>query len=98
MKVLVLDVGGTHVKIYRTGRLEPVKIASGPALTPRKLVKAVQEATDGWSYDVVAIGYPGPVVRSTGTSSRASGIQCAARSCSTRARRRQTPRRYSCRS
>ncbi len=62
MKVLVLDVGGTHVKIYRTGRLEPVKIASGPALTPRKLVKAVQEATGDWSYDVVSIGYPGPVV------------------------------------
>jgi polyphosphate glucokinase len=61
MKVLVLDVGGTNVKVYRTGRLEPVKIASGPALTPRKLVKAVQEATGGWRYDVVSIGYPGPV-------------------------------------
>jgi predicted NBD/HSP70 family sugar kinase len=62
MKVLVLDIGGTHVKVYRTGHLEPVKVASGPALTPRKLVKAVQEATGGWTYDAVSIGYPGPVV------------------------------------
>jgi hypothetical protein len=60
LKVLVLDVGGTHVKVYRTGRLDPVKIASGPTLTPCKLVKAVQKATGGWSYDVVSIGYPGP--------------------------------------
>jgi polyphosphate glucokinase len=61
MKVLVLDIGGTHVKVYRPGRLDPVKISSSPTMTPKMLVKAVREATDGWSYDVVSIGYPGPV-------------------------------------
>jgi polyphosphate glucokinase len=62
MKILVIDVGGTHVKIYATGRLEPVKIDSGPTLTPKKMVKAVLKAIERWKYDVVSIGYPGPVV------------------------------------
>ena len=62
MKILVLDVGGTHVKIYATGHREPVKIDSCPALTPKKMVKAVLKVIEGWKYDVVSIGYPGPVV------------------------------------
>ena len=62
MKVLVIDIGGTHVKIYATGHPEAVKLPSGPKLTPRKMVKAVREATAGWNYSVVSIGYPGPVV------------------------------------
>jgi predicted NBD/HSP70 family sugar kinase len=61
MEVLVLDVGGTHVKIYGPGQTEPVKIPSGPELTPKEFVKAVQKATEGWKYDVISIGYPGPV-------------------------------------
>jgi predicted NBD/HSP70 family sugar kinase len=59
---MVIDIGGTHVKLYGAGRLEPVKIDSSPAMTPKKLVKAVQNVTDGWKYDVISIGYPGPVV------------------------------------
>ena len=62
MKVLVIDIGGTHVKIYATGHLEAVKLPSGRTLTPKKMVKAVREATAGWNYSVVSIGYPGPVV------------------------------------
>jgi len=62
MRVLVVDIGGTHVKLYRPGRGGKVKIASGPTMTPMRLAKAVRAATDGWSYDVVSIGYPGPVV------------------------------------
>lgn len=62
MKVLVLDIGGTHVKVYTSNRREPLKIASGPKLGPRQMVKAVLEATRDWNYDVVSIGYPGPVV------------------------------------
>jgi polyphosphate glucokinase len=62
MKVLVIDIGGTHVKIYATGHREAVKVPSGPALTPKKMVKAVRDATAGWNYSVVSIGYPGPVV------------------------------------
>jgi polyphosphate glucokinase len=62
MRVLVLDIGGTHVKVYSTGRREAVKIESGPTMTPRELVKAVKANTSGWKYDVISVGYPGPVV------------------------------------
>jgi predicted NBD/HSP70 family sugar kinase len=61
MKVLVLDIGGTHVKVYAPGHLEPATIDSGPTMTPKRMVKAVLAITDGWQYDVVSIGYPGPV-------------------------------------
>ena len=62
MEVLIVDIGGTHVKIYGPGRRQPVKIDSGLAMTPKKLVKEVQKATQGWEYDVISVGYPGPVV------------------------------------
>ena len=62
MKVLAIDVGGTHVKVLATGRKAPVKIDSGPTMTARQMVKAVKAATAGWSYDAVSIGYPGPVL------------------------------------
>ena len=62
MRVLVIDIGGTHVKLYATDRSEPLKIDSGPTMTPRELVKAVTANTSGWKYDVISIGYPGPVV------------------------------------
>ncbi len=61
MKILVVDVGGTHVKVLATGHRVPVKIVSGPTLGPRDMVHAVREATAGWTYDRVSIGYPGPV-------------------------------------
>jgi polyphosphate glucokinase len=60
--VLVIDVGGTHVKVYSTRRREPVKINSGPTMMPQELVEAVQAETSGWKFDVISIGYPGPVV------------------------------------
>jgi polyphosphate glucokinase len=62
-KVLVIDIGGTHVKALATGRRTMAKVPSGPHLTPRKMVQEVLGATKGWNYDVVSIGYPGPVVR-----------------------------------
>ena len=62
-KVLVIDIGGSSVKLFATGRTGHVKLPSGPDLTPRAMVKAVHEATADWEYDVVTIGYPGPVVR-----------------------------------
>src|SRR5262245_30920676 len=62
MRVLVIDIGGTHVKVYSTGRREPLKIDSGPAMTPKELVKAVTANTSGWKYDAISLGYPGPVV------------------------------------
>lgn len=63
MKVLVIDIGGTNVKVLATGRREPRKIASGPTLTARQMVEAVLMATDDWKYEAVSIGYPGPVLQ-----------------------------------
>jgi len=61
-KILVLDVGGTHVKVFATGQKEPIKIPSGLKMTPKKMVKLVRAATKNWEYAVVSIGYPGPVI------------------------------------
>lgn len=65
MKVLVVDVGGTSVKIFASGQQTVRKFRSGPALTPKQMVAGVVKAAKGWTYDVVSIGYPGPVSRST---------------------------------
>ncbi len=61
-RTLVIDVGGTHVKLLASGRRVPVKIGSGPRLTPAAMVTGVREATPEWRYDRITIGYPGPVV------------------------------------
>lgn len=61
MKILVIDVGGTHVKVLATGHKQRVEVDSGPKMTPVKMIAAVRTATAGWKYDVVSIGYPGPV-------------------------------------
>jgi len=62
MKVLVVDVGGTHVKILATGRRAKREFPSGPKLTAKRLVAVVKRLTQDWTYDVVSIGYPGPVL------------------------------------
>jgi polyphosphate glucokinase len=62
MKVLAIDVGGTHVKILATGEDEVRKFASGPAMTPKQMVAGVRELAEGWRFDAVSIGYPGPVL------------------------------------
>lgn len=61
MNILVVDVGGTHVKLLATGQSERVKLDSGPDLTPDRMVAAVRAATAAWTYEAVSIGYPGPV-------------------------------------
>jgi polyphosphate glucokinase len=61
MKILVIDVGGTSVKILATGHRTPIKLPSGPTMTPKLMVRMVREAVADWEYSVVAIGYPGPV-------------------------------------
>ncbi len=60
--VLVIDVGGTHVKLLASGRRTPIKIPSGPSMTPARMVAAVKSATAGWTYSAVSIGYPGAVL------------------------------------
>ena len=62
MNVLVVDVGGTHVKILATGETTPRKIVSGPELTARDMVAAVKKLAADWKYDAVSIGYPAPVI------------------------------------
>jgi polyphosphate glucokinase len=61
-KVLVVDVGGTHVKILATGQKTPREVASGPKMTARLMCDWVKKAASDWPYDVASIGYPGPVV------------------------------------
>ena len=63
MNVLVIDVGGTNVKILATGQTEPRKFPSGPTLTPKQMVGRVKKLTGDWKYDAVSVGYPGMVVR-----------------------------------
>ena len=62
MDVLVIDVGGTHVKILATGQSDKREFASGPKMTPERMASGVRQLAKGWSYDVVSIGYPGPVL------------------------------------
>jgi len=63
MRVLVVDIGGTNVKILATGQKTPRKFPSGRKLTPKTMVSAVKELAGDWKYDAVALGYPGRVVR-----------------------------------
>ncbi len=63
MKVLVIDVGGTHIKALLSGETEPRKFDSGPSMNPGEMVKGVKKMTQDWKYDAVSIGYPGPVLR-----------------------------------
>lgn len=63
VKVLVVDVGGSHVKFIATDRISPAKITSGPMMTPDRMVRKVLKVSKEWRYDVVSIGYPGVVRR-----------------------------------
>lgn len=63
MKILVVDVGGTSVKVFASGQQTVRKFRSGPALSPKQMVAGVVEAAEDWAYDAVSIGYPGPVSR-----------------------------------
>jgi polyphosphate glucokinase len=60
--VLVVDVGGTHVKLLATGRRTRRRIPSGPAMTARAMVDDVKRCAADWRYEVVSIGYPGVCV------------------------------------
>jgi polyphosphate glucokinase len=60
--ILVIDVGGTHVKVSDQHHKEAVKIDSGPKMTPQQMAADVRKVTDGWKYTAASIGYPGPVL------------------------------------
>ena len=60
-KVLVIDVRGTNVKLLATGQTERRKFPSGRAMTPERMVAEIKAITKDWDYNVVSLGYPGPV-------------------------------------
>jgi len=62
MNVLVIDVGGTHVKALVSGQQEHREFDSGSELVPERMVSGIKKITGDWRYDVVSIGYPGPVL------------------------------------
>jgi polyphosphate glucokinase len=61
MNVLVIDVGGTNIKLLATGQEEKRKFPSGLELDAELMTKRVKELTGDWSYEAIAIGYPGVV-------------------------------------
>lgn len=61
MDILVIDIGGTNIKLYHSNGAEARRVASSPTLTPEQLIAAVREATADWSYEVISIGYPGVI-------------------------------------
>lgn len=62
MKVLVIDIGGTNVKMLASGQDIPRRFPSGKQMTPLTMVHGVLDTTKDWEYNVIAIGYPGPVL------------------------------------
>src|ERR1700752_2573805 len=62
MRVLVVDIGGTSVKLLATGEETPRQFPSGPTLTAEQMVAGVKTAAAGWQYDAVSVGFPGPVL------------------------------------
>lgn len=61
-KILVIDVGGTHIKLLASGQKEARKYDSGPHMTPRKMVSIVKKNTTDWKFECVTLGYPGPII------------------------------------
>jgi polyphosphate glucokinase len=61
-RVLAIDIGGNHVKLSVSGLREAREFASGPTMTPRKMVARARQLTADLKYDVVSMGYPGVVV------------------------------------
>ena len=63
MQILVVDIGGTHVKLMHSGSPEVRKFDSGDGFTPAQVVAGVKQHTAGWTYDAATIGVPSPVIR-----------------------------------
>jgi polyphosphate glucokinase len=63
MNVLVIDIGGTHVKVLATGQNTHREFDSGPGLTPKRMINGVRKLVADWNYDAISIGFPGPILR-----------------------------------
>src|SRR6184192_3991850 len=59
-KILVVDIGGTHVKLLTSAR-EEREFSSGPRMGPKQFIKEFVETVRDWKFDVVSIGFPAPV-------------------------------------
>lgn len=57
-RVLVIDVGGTNVKMLATGQKEPRRYPSGPTMTPGRMVRLVKNSVRDWKFDCVSLGFP----------------------------------------
>ena len=71
--ILVIDIGGSQVKILATGETDPRTCRSGKRFTPTQMVAAVQALAEGWTYEAISIGYPG-VVGARGPRSEAGNL------------------------
>jgi hypothetical protein len=60
-QILTVDIGGSHVKLWRWGQSAPVKIPSGPGFTPQELERALPKYLTGWQYSLASVGFPSPV-------------------------------------
>jgi polyphosphate glucokinase len=60
-KILMVDVGGTNVKLMATGHEGRRKVPSGTEFTPSRMVKEVLKAAEGWEFEAISLGYPGLV-------------------------------------
>ena len=63
MNVLVIDIGGTHVKVLATGQNAHREFDSGPDLTPKRMINGVRKLVVDWNYETISIGFPGPILR-----------------------------------
>jgi len=61
-RILVIDLGGTNVKMLASGQKEPRKYPSGPTMTPRRMVRVVKKSVRDWRFDRVSLGFPGPII------------------------------------
>lgn len=72
MKILVIDVGGTHVKFLANEQSDLREFASGSKMTAKQMVAGVRKSTSDWQYDAVTIGFPSPCCTEKSLSSRAT--------------------------
>ena len=60
--ILAIDIGGSHIKMKRSNAEEELREASGPDFNPKSMLTAIKRLTQDKLFDMVSVGYPGPVV------------------------------------
>ena len=68
MNILMIDVGGSNVKLMASGHEGRRKVPSGPKLTAAQMAKEVLKATEDWDYEAISLGCPWPA--------SAKAVQC----------------------